>query len=141
MSNTVFCIFTITVMVLVVLFLIGIAVSDYISDKQRMRSLAERDAKQLKYNNLVKGLSYKLAGDRRGFIKCEYAFGRFYIHYECLTDCGEHYSITESFYDTGIQMEKYARVGTKFRFHNETDMNVYCEMKADMLSIINNLNK
>jgi hypothetical protein len=128
-------------MVLVVLFLIGMAVTDYISDKQREKTLAERDAKQLKYNNLVKGLSYKLGGGRRGFIKCEYAFGRFYIHYECLTDSGEHYSITESFYDTGIQREKYPRVGTQFRFHNGTDMDVYCEMKADMLSIINNLNK
>lgn len=141
MNNTIFCIFTITVMVLVVLFLIGIVVSDYIWNKNWKKQLAERDAKQLRLNNLVKGLQYSLVGNRRGFIKCEYAFGRFYIHYECLTDFGEHYSMTESFYDTGIQMEKYARVGTKFRFYNETDMNVYCEMKADMLSIINNLNK
>ena len=141
MNNTIFCIFTIIVMVLVVLFLIGIVVSDYISDKQREKALAERDAKQLKYNNLVKGLSFKLAGNRRGFIKCEYAFGRFYIHYECITDAGAHYSITESFYDTGIQREKYKRIGTNYGFCNETDMNVYCKMKADMLSIINNLNK
>lgn len=128
-------------MTLVVLFLIGIVVSDYIQDKNWKKQLAERDAKQLRLNNLVKGLQYSLAGNRRGFIKCEYAFGRFYIHYECLTNSGEHYSITESFYDTGIQMEKYARVGTKCRFHNETDMNIYCEMKADMLSIISKLDK
>jgi hypothetical protein len=128
-------------MTLVVLFLIGIVVTEYIQDKNWKKQLAERDAKQLRLNNLVKGLQYSLSGTRRGFIKCEYAFGRFYIHYECLTNSGEHYSITESFYDTGIQMEKYARVGTKFGFHNKTDMNVYGEMKLDMLSIISKLDK
>ena len=116
-------------------------IKDSVEHKRWEKDLAVRDEKQRRLNNLVRGLQYSLAGKRRGFIKCEYAFGRFYIHYECITDCGEHYSMTESFYDTGIQMEKYARVGTKFGFHNDTDMNIYCEMKVDMLSIINKINK
>ena len=141
MNSTIFTIITLAIVAGVIIMVIVIAINDHISYKKWQKDLAERDAKQKKLNDLVKGLRYTLTGGRRGFIHCEYAFGRFYIHYECLTDSGEHYSITESFYDTGIQMEKYARVGTKFRFHNDTDMNIYCEMKADMLSIINKLNK
>ena len=113
-----------------------IAINDHISYKKWQKDLAERDAKQKKLNDLVKGLRYTLTGGRIGFIRCEYAFGRFYINYECLTDIGEHYSVTESFYETGIQRENYSRLNTKYGFHNNNDAAIYAEVKADMLSII-----
>jgi hypothetical protein len=135
--NTVFTIITAAIVVGVILMLTIMVISDRISNKRREKRLAEYDAKQRRLNNLVKGLRHTLTGGRRGFIKCEYAFGRFYIDYECITDTGVHYSITESFYDTGIQREKYRRVGTNYGFYNDTDAAIYAEIKADMLSIIN----
>ena len=118
-----------------VTFIIAL-IKDSVEHKQWEKDLAVRDEKQRRLNNLVRGLHYSLAGKRRGFIQCEYAFGRFYIHYECITDCGEHYSMTESFYESGIAWEKYGRAGTLNRFQTEDDMQLYCEVKADLLSII-----
>lgn len=135
--NTVFTVVTLTIVVGVILMLTIMVISDHISNKRRERRLAEYDAKQKRLNNLVKGLRHTLTGGRRGFIKCEYAFGRFYIDYECITDTGAHYSITESFYDTGIQRENYKRVGTTYGFYSDDDAALYAEIKADMLSIIN----
>lgn len=138
-NTTIFVVITIIIMMIVIFGVIGVVIYDNIKYTQWKKHLAERDAKQKKLNDLVKGLRYSLSGGRRGFIRCEYAFGRFYICYECITDTGEHYSITESFYESGIAWENYSRVGTKYGFHKVTDGYIFAEVKEDMLSIIHNI--
>lgn len=140
MNNTIFCIFTITVMVLVVLFLIVLVAVDRISAFKADRDRAARDEKQRVLNQRVKHLKLSIRDcESRGFINCEYAFGRFYIHYERIYNSGLHYSITESFWDSGIPREKYARVGTKLGTATNNDSADYQQMRRELLTIINNI--
>lgn len=136
-----FCIVStvvITSMIAVFSMFVYIVVSDVISNKRRERELAERDAKQRRLNNLVKDLYLNLNDENgRGFINCEYAFGRWYIQYEYLSNYGEHYSITESFYDTGIARENYSRLNTKYGFFCNDHSNNYSRLKSKMMVIIN----
>lgn len=118
--------------------LIYCVIVDSIAHKKWKRELKERDEKQMILNNLVKDLYLNLKDENgRGFINCEYAFGRWYIHYEYLSNYGEHYSITESFYDTGIARENYSRLNTKYGFFCNDHSSNYSRLKSKMMIIIN----
>lgn len=140
MSNSI-CITIVTIVgAFVLVGLVVLVVLDRISAFKADRDRAARDEKQRVLNQKVKHLKLSILDcESRGFINCEYAFDRFYIHYERLYNNGLHYSITESFWDSGIPREKYARLGTKLGTATNNDSADYQQMRRELLTIINNI--
>lgn len=136
--NTAFTIITATIVVGVIIMLIGMSISDHISNTKREREYANRIKRENYYNSLLpKAITFS---DMRGFIRAEYAFGRFYVHYECINEDFEHYSKTISFNDDGSIRENYSRLGCKYGFENFMHNEMFQDMKSKVRNIIKNTN-
>ena len=132
--NTTFTIITAATVVGVILMLTIMAITDHISNIKREREYARRIEKEKYYNKLLpKAITFS---DMRGFIRAEYAFGRFYVHYECINEECEHYSKTISFYDDGRIRENYSRLGCKYGFENEMHHLAFIQMEESVREII-----
>lgn len=132
--NTVFTIITAAALVAVIFVLISMAVMDHISNNKRELEYARRIEKERYYNSLLpKTITFS---DMRGFIRAEYAFGRFYVHYECINEECEHYSRTISFHNDGSLRENYSRLGCKYGFENTMHQEAFRQMKERVREII-----
>lgn len=136
--NTVFTVITATILVGVIIMLISMVVVDSIRNKRNEREYNKRRENEIFYNSL---LPHPITfSDMRGFIRSEYAFGRFYIHYECINEDCEHFSKTISFNDDGSIRENYSRLGCKQGFENDMHAAIFNIMKAKVKSLIISLN-
>lgn len=133
---TTFTIITAAIVVGVILMLMGMAISNHFSNIRREKEYANRVRKEKYYNSLLPS-PIKFT-DMRGFIKAEYAFGRFYVQYECINENGDHYSQTISLNSYGGVRENYSRLGCKQGFENETHYKAFQQMKERVKGIIIN---
>lgn len=135
--NTTFTIITTAIVAGVIIMLISMAIADHISNVKREKEYARRIEKEKYYNSLLpKAITFS---DMRGFIRAEYAFGRFYVHYECINEECEHYSKTISFYDDGSIRENYSRIGCKHGFENTMHYEIFLNMRERVRTIIKDL--
>lgn len=135
--NTVFTIITAAIVAGVIIMLISMVIVDHISNIKREREYTRRVRRERYYNSL---LPYPITfSGMRGFIRAEYAHGRFYVHYECINEDFEHYSKTISFNRDGSIRENYSRLGCRYGFDNGAHANAFREMKETVRKIINHL--
>lgn len=136
--NTVFTSITAAIVAGVIIMLISIVVADSIRNKREEREYNKRREMEIFYNSLLpKGFTFS---DMRGFIRAEYAFGRFYVHYECINEECEHFSKTISFNDDGTIRENYSRLGCKYGFENTMHQEAFNILKGKVRTIIIDLN-
>ncbi len=132
--NTVFTIITAAIVAGVIIMLISMVITDHISNTKRELEYSRRIEKERYYNSLLpKAITFS---DMRGFIRSEYAFGRFYVHYECINEDCEHYSRTISFYDDGSIRENYSRLGCKYGFENTMHQEAFKQIKEKVREVI-----
>ena len=136
--NTVFTIITTAIVAGVIIMLISMTIADSIRNNRREKEYTKRREMEIFYNSLLpNAITFS---DMRGFIRSEYAFGRFYVHYECINEDCEHFSKTISFNDDGSIRENYSRLGCKHGFENDMHAAIFNIMKAKVKSLIISLN-
>lgn len=119
--NTVFTIITAAIVAGVIIMLISMAIVDHIFyAKEEKRRSEEREMEKYYNSCLPKRISLNDVEGARGFISCEYAFGRWYLRYFYRDPNGVSYSITKSFDKHCKQLEGYGRKFSKYKFENET---------------------
>ena len=125
------------IVVAVIIMLISMVIVDSIRNKREEAKRIAYKEKEKYYNTLLpKAITFS---DMRGFIRAEYAFGRFYVCYECVNEECEHYSKTISFYDDGSIRENYSRLGCKYGFENTMHQEVFKQMKEKVRTIVKDL--
>lgn len=82
-----------------------------------------------------KSIRYK-DSDGTTLIYSEYAFGRWYIYYEHLGI--EHFSVVRSYKKDGEPWEDYAKVNTKYGFHNEAAKDEFGLMEMKVAALAGN---
>jgi hypothetical protein len=132
--NTTTAIIAAAIVVAVIIMLTSMVIADHISNSKKELEYARRIEKERYYNSLLpKAITFS---DMRGYIRAEYAFGRFYVHYECINEDFEHYSKTMSFYNDGSVRENYSRLGCKNGFENEMHHEAFKQIKETVRDII-----
>jgi hypothetical protein len=135
--NTVFTIITAAIVAGVIIMLISMVITDHISNIKREREYTRRVRRERYYNSLLpREITFS---DMRGFIRAEYAFGRFYVDYECINEDFEHYSKTISFNRDGSIRENYSRLGCKYGFENQEHAESFRQMRERVRSIVKDL--
>jgi hypothetical protein len=132
--NTTTAIIAAAIVVAVIIMLISMVITDHISNNKRELEHARRIEKERYYNSLLpKTITFS---DMRGYIRAEYAFGRFYVHYECINEECKHYSRTISFHNDGSLRENYSRLGCEYGFENTMHQEAFKQMKERVREII-----
>lgn len=121
------------VIIMLIIMLISTVITDYSFHKRELE-YARRVEKEKYYNSLLPNTI--TFSDMRGFIRAEYAHGRFYVHYECINEDLEHYSRTISFNDDGSIRENYSRLGCKYGFENTMHQEAFRQMKERVREVI-----
>jgi hypothetical protein len=135
--NTVFTIITAAIVAGVILMLISMVIVDHISNIKREREYTRRVRRERYYNSLLpREITFP---GMRGFIRAEYAHGRFYVHYECINGDFKQYSKTISFNKDGSIREDYSRHGCKYGFENQEHAELFRHMKERVRSIVKDL--
>ena len=135
--NTVFTIITAAMVAGVIIMLISMAITDHISNVKREKEHAHRIKKEEYFNSfLPKAITFS---DMRGFIRAEYAFGRFYVHYECINEKYEQYSKSISFNSDGSIRENYSRLGCRYGFENTMHEKAFDQMSDKVKYIVTHI--
>lgn len=135
--NTTTAIIAAAIVAGVIVMLIGMTIADHISNVKREKELAHRIKKEKYFNSLLpKAITFS---DMRGFIRAEYAFGRFYVHYECINEEYEQYSKSISFNSDGSIREDYSRLGCRYGFENTMHEEAFNQMSDKVEYIVTHI--